>query len=329
MAAKRTCIVTPDLAGPTRNGGIGTHCLYLARLMARRGMAVTVVHTAHAESGEAETWKRLYREAHGVDLVMLDELPEADGVSILPLTPRHTIAHRVDRWLRAQVPAFDEVHFQDWQGNGAIAVRAKRCGAAHAATRLVVTVHGPSEWIREGMQEFPADGREGLIDDALERSAIAGADLLVCPSRAIRAWLITQGWPVPADTRVLPILFEVPGTPVVPRAVALGALEDLIFFGRLETRKGLEVFLAALEILATRSDPVETQAKSVRVHFVGKPHTTRLGPAEAAIEQARSVCGGRFSFAIQPSLDHTGALAFLREHPHALAVMPRRERIPQ
>ncbi|MBE2216306.1 MAG: glycosyltransferase, partial [Opitutaceae bacterium] len=187
---------------------------------------------------------------------------------------------------------------------------------------LVVTVHGPSEWIREGMQEFPADGREGLIDDALERSAIAGADLLVCPSRAIRAWLITQGWPVPADTRVLPILFEVPGTPVVPRAVAPGALEDLIFFGRLETRKGLEVFLAALERLATRSDPVETQANPIRVHFVGKPHTTRLGPAEAAIEQARGVCGGRFSFAIQPSLDHIGALAFLREHPHALAVMP-------
>jgi glycosyltransferase involved in cell wall biosynthesis len=321
VAAQRTCIVTPDLAGPTRNGGIGTHCLQLARLLARRGDAVTILHTGHLDDPDHAAWQDHYRRDPGADLVLLDALtgPEHE-VPVLPLTERHTLAHRVDRWLRVQ--AFDEVHFQDWQGNGAVATRAKRAGAAHARTRLIVTAHGSSEWIREGMQEFPAEGREGLIDDALERTAVACADVLVCPSRAMHAWLGTHGWQIPADTRVMPYLYEDAAPAAAPRAIAAGAIEELVFFGRLETRKGLEPFLGALETLASQRDFLADSSRPIRVHFVGKPHATRLGPAESAIEETRRRCGPRFTVEVHPALDHAGALAFLRAHPGALVVMP-------
>jgi len=320
VAAQRTCIVTPDLAGPTRNGGVGTHCLQLAHLLVRRGSIVTILHTGALDDADRAAWKEAYRRSPGAGLVLLDEIADPEPVPILPMTDRHTIAHRVDRWLRAQ--AFDEVHFQDWQGNGAVATRARRTGTAHRNTRMIVTAHGSSEWIRDGMQEFPQEGREGLIDDALERIAIVCADVLVCPSRAMHAWLGEHGWRLPAQTRVVPYLFESHAFTAAPRALAPGALEELVFFGRLETRKGLEPFLAALESLATRPALAGARARPLRVHFVGKPHSTRHGPALEAIEATRQRCGERLAFSVHTALDHAGALDFLRARPHALVVMP-------
>ena len=318
VAAKRTCIVSPDLAGPTRNGGIGTHCLHLARALVRRGEAVTILHTGPLDDADRAAWKTTYRRDHGVELLLLDEHVEQDSCAILPRTPRHTTAHRVDRWLRTQ--AFDDVHFQDWQGNGAIAARARHTGAAHQATRFIITAHGSSEWIREGMQEFPADGREGLIDDALERAAVEFADTLVCPSQAMLAWLQSHGWRLPRDTRVIPYLFDGPAPATPPRAISAGALQEIVFFGRLETRKGLEPFLDALELLAGAGtiDP----ARTLTVHFVGKPHSTTRGPALVAIEETRTRLGERFRFELHLDLDHARALAFLQAHPGSLVVMP-------
>jgi len=318
VAAKRTCIVSPDLAGPTRNGGIGTHCLHLARLLARRGEAVTILHTGPLDDADRAAWKTIYRQDHGVELLLLDEIAERDSGAILPLTARHTTAHRVDGWLRTQT--FDDVHFQDWQGNGAIAARVRHTGAAHQASRFIITAHGSSEWIREGMQEFPADGREGLIDDALERAAVEFADTLVCPSQAMLAWLHAHGWKLPRDTRVIPYVFAglAPDTP--PRAIPAGALKEIVFFGRLETRKGLEPFLDALELLAA-ADTTDSP-RALTIHLVGKPHTTSRGPALAAIDEARTRVGKRLRFELHLDLDHTHALAFLQAHPGALVVMP-------
>ena len=318
MRSSRICIVTPDLAGPTRNGGIGTHCLYLARFLVRRGARVTILHTGHPDDTETTTWKAHYRDEHGAELIMLDELPPIGSCPIVPLTARHTTAHRVDRWLRQQ--AFDEVHFQDWQGNGAIATRAKAAGAAHLETRLIVTAHGSSEWIRAGMGQFPQDGREGLVDDALERMAVEAADVLICPSAAMRGWLTENGWALPADSRVIPYLFETVDATAQPRGLAPGQVREIIFFGRLETRKGLEPFLAALERLAVEASP--DTPDPILVHFVGKPHDTTHGPAEAWIADVAARCASRFACEVHPDLDHGAALAFLRRRPHALVVMP-------
>lgn len=312
------CIVTPDLAGPTRNGGIGTHCLYLTRFLARRGDQVTIVHTCTPDDLDRETWRQTYRDEHGAALFFLDELPgEPDG-PLLPHTTRNRTAHHVFRWLRGQ--HFDVVHFQDWQGNGAICVRAKRTGLAFGETRLVVTTHGSSEWIRSGMYQFPTDGRESLIDDVLERTAVALADTVVCPSEYMLDWLRAHGWRLPDDVVVAPYLFEAPA-PAPPRGLEPGQLEEIVFFGRLETRKGLEPFLGAVRRLGIRlhsSAPGRTR----RVHFLGREHLTQSGPALELINATAASTNGAFRFEVHSVYDHRTALNWLQARPHALVVMP-------
>lgn len=310
------CIVSPDLAGPTRNGGIGTHCLYLARFLVREGQRVTLVHTGVLDDTDRTSWRETFAREHKVELLFLDELPGKPPVPVLPHTARHLTAHHVYRWLRTQ--DFSTVFFQDWQGNGAICLRAKQTGAAFARTRLIVVTHGSSEWIRAGMHEFPAEGRETLIDDALERTAVALADTIVSPSQHLVAWMREHGWSLPADTRVIPYLFEPPANAAPPRALAPGELTDIVFFGRLETRKGLEPFLDALELWTAAPG----NGAPVRVHFIGKPHTTLRGPARAAIEQTARAVGARMDVRVHDSWNHGEALAWLAEHPRALVVTP-------
>ncbi len=314
--ANQICIITPDVAGPTRNGGIGTHCLYLARFHARRGDAVTIVHTGPPDDADRASWKDIYARDHGAQLVFLEELPDEPAAPVLPHTDRHRIAHRVFHWARAR--DFATIHFQDWQGNGAICVRAKQTGLAFSRTRLVVTAHGSSEWIRAGMHEFPSGGRETLIDDALERTAVALADTLVSPTRHLLAWMRERDWTLPSDTRVVPYLFE-PPTEVAPaRALLPAELNDIVFFGRFETRKGLEPFLDALGRL---NGPVGN-GTVLHVHFVGKPHTTLRGPAREVITRSAETLDGRIEVAVHEDWNHQEALAWLASHPQALVVAP-------
>ena len=197
-----SCIVTPDLAGPSRNGGIGTHCLHLARFLSERGDQVTIVHTGHLDDPDLESWRSYYEKESGARLLLVSELPDDPSVHVAPHSARHVISHRVYRWLKSK--DFSAVHFQDWQGNGAVTARAKHTGCAFQHTLITVTAHGSSEWIREGMGQFPTGGNESLIDDTLERTSVELADVLVCPSQYMQAWLVEHGWRLPERIEIAP-----------------------------------------------------------------------------------------------------------------------------
>jgi hypothetical protein len=113
--------------------------------MARRGDDVTIVHTGPPDDADRERWRKNYRDEHGAALIFLDELPDGLREPVMLPSPRHTTAHRVYRWLRGQ--DFAAIHFQDWQGNGAICVRAKHTGRAFAETLVTVNAQVSSERI--------------------------------------------------------------------------------------------------------------------------------------------------------------------------------------
>jgi NAD(P)-dependent dehydrogenase (short-subunit alcohol dehydrogenase family) len=48
------CIVTSEMVGPHRNGGLGTATTGLAQLLASEGVRVTVVYTGEVENGTFE-----------------------------------------------------------------------------------------------------------------------------------------------------------------------------------------------------------------------------------------------------------------------------------
>ena len=57
------CIVTMEIAGPTKTGGIGTHCFYLAKFLRERfGHEVTLLLTAPLAHGDSPSWKKYFKE---------------------------------------------------------------------------------------------------------------------------------------------------------------------------------------------------------------------------------------------------------------------------
>jgi hypothetical protein len=106
-----------------------------------------------------------------------------------------------------------------------------------------------------------------LETDFMERESVALADALTSPSQYMLRWMREQGWRLPANSYVqqnilspyLRQCWEEGSAPLEP-----GAIRELIFFGRLEERKGVGLFCDALDRLA----PL---ASGFAVTFLGKP----------------------------------------------------------
>src|SRR5205823_8488537 len=119
------------------------------------------------------------------------------------------------------------------------------CGSALTDVRMLVKLHSSSQWMREGNGFWPRN-EEDLQLDYCERYAFENADVQASPSRYMFEYARSIGWNVRSDARVIP-------NPAVSRegeaaaepqrrgsAAASPSRPELVFFGRLETRKGLE-----------------------------------------------------------------------------------------
>lgn len=315
----KICLVTPDIVGPINNGGIGTHCHHFAKFAREAGHSVTVLFTGPVQNGTAESHREEYRESLGVEFVTLDENSSADldfPVHGAPWFVRRSLD--VARWLAAREQRFDLVMFQDWQANGFVPVQMKRAGLAFQGVTLATMLHSPAEWQRDGMKDWPVGGVETMMLDHCERHAAQYSDLVLAPSRHMFEWVQAHGWKLPARREVLPLLLE---TPASPEPMAFGG-RDVIFFGRLETRKGLEIFVQAMLALEPE---LKAAKRGLRLHFLGKNGQVdqqdactwlgeRLGPKDGAARP--------FEVRIVDGLGHEDAMKYLLAHRDALVVTP-------
>jgi len=310
--AKSHCIVTPDFIGPIKNGGIGTACYHLARFLAEeRGCKVFVLFTGPVEIGTADQWREHYANKHRVNFHTLDDLPELDSVPHHNLFWFHARSFRIDRWLRQR--RFDAIHFQDWQANGFVPVQAKSQGLAYGDSLLTCTIHSPQQWIDEGARRFPGGGVEGMLQRHNERYAACRADLTVFPSHHMLDWAKSHSWKI-HRAEIAPYLWT--GESVPLSSSVRQPVTELCFFGRLETRKGLEVFTAALARLRGQLG----DRPLPRISFLGKPGQAANGPANAHLEAAAAQLGVAFN--LLDDLDSNKALAYMASRPGCVAVMP-------
>lgn len=315
----RICIVTPDIVGPIKNGGIGTHCHHFAKFARESGHEVTVVFTGPVETGTPEEHRDHYREMLDVRFVNLEETRSLD--IDFPLNGAPWFIERslnVARWLAAREEQFDLVMFQDWHANGFVSVQMKRAGVAFRHVTLATMLHSPAEWQREGMKDWPLGGVETMMLDHCERHAAEFSDLVIAPSRHMFDWVLAHGWKLPARREVLPLLLE---TPAAPEPVPFSG-RDVIFFGRLETRKGLEIFAQAL--LALEGE-LKSAGKTLRLHFLGKNGLVDRKDAAAWLGEHLGEKEGStrpWEIRIVDGLGHDDAMNYLLAHRDALVVTP-------
>lgn len=304
---KKIAIVTPDLIGPIRNGGVGTAYSTLARLLASDGHEVTVLF-ANGYSDEDwnfHHWQREYAK-QGIELLGMIEPPEhfagQPGV----------IARSYAVFSQLLARDFDVIHFPDLMGIGYCSTIAKKMGIAFQNSVLVGYLHGPNEWVYEGNHGLPVHPEE-ILGFELERKAIESMDILLCPSSYARDWAEKRGWKLPAQTLVMP--YPVPNSAVEKYSGRRRDFDEIVFFGRIESRKGIDIFCKAIELLPQKALEGRT------VVFLGRWGYVDGGPAKSYVLKKTSKW--KVPVEIKTSLNQNEALAYLRK-TNSLVVIPSR-----
>ena len=308
---RRVCLVTAEFHGLFKNGGIGTANTGLALTLAEAGHDVTV---AYVDAGLVDYEQRLAQAAE----VIADWAARGVRIEFVPRNPLMRAGHEdhvaasftVLQFLRGR--GFDVVFFNECGGQGYHSLLAKKAGLFPDAPRMVVVTHGASAWVMELNAQLYWSLHPVSVD-FLERRSVELADDLVCPSQYLVDWMREHGWPLPASTRVLQNALP-PVVPAPPRAAE--PINEIVFFGRLEARKGVDLFLDAWARLCQMRD-----MSAIKVTFLGK--FSRIEGVHSGVH----VLERTRRWPVPPTLiterDQEEALAYL-SRPGVLAVMPSR-----
>ena len=256
----RVCIASPDISGPIKNGGIGTAYKALATALARGGHDVTILypHGTHSEDGPIARWVEYYATL---------------GIRFVPLSPpAHTalegakamkLSYAVLEYFRACAAAYDVIHFPEWLALGYYSILGKKQGLIPQTSTIVLGLHSPHLWNMRYNNE-PVIDADMLTLDFMERQCAALADVVVSPSAYMIQWCRRQGWTFPPDTYVQPYVVPEPNGVRDHNPLAQNKITEIVFFGRLDIRKGLHLFCDAVDqsLLRNRRD--------VAVVFLGR-----------------------------------------------------------
>ena len=319
---KHVCIATPDIPGPSINGGIGTAYHHLALSLVQWGHQVVIAYIARnaANLRLMEKTRFLY-SGYGVGFEPIIPRPAAKGV----LAPVAAPTWALYEWLRAREHPFDIVHVPDWRGLGYGALLAKSLGIAFGSTHFVVKGSSPTLWATEGNRQFLSTEQElGWV--FMERRSIELADTVICDNVHLLEWMREAGYAVPPRSFVWQNVFPAPEHFPAATSGRTGhhdaALQEVVYFGRLEPRKGLVLFVDAIDRLVSRG------RAPTRITFLGNKSSHIDGPrfirssardwpvkvrtlTDFGAEEAISYLSRPGRLAVIPSLLHGSSIAIM------------------
>lgn len=308
----RVGIVSFEFEGVTRNGGIGTAYRLLAETLAASGAEVTVLLT-----------QKNYSDA---DLKRAQSSLRAKGITLTPVpaSRRHQsnpwfVAQSMTVYERLRSLKFDIVHFPENIGSGYHSVLAKKLGLDFKETFFVAGLHGSTSWIKDVVnQRFPSEELTLLFE--LEKRSVELADLAISPSEYMLDYVKTQGWKVPAGSTVIPNVNRLSDEPRAKKRICQPA-RQLVFFGRLEERKGVIQFVRAIQQYFAQGKPPSKDP--LPVVFLGRELPLASGePASAFIRRELAPLGPRVRLQFKTDLSSEAAIQYLRDHSESLVCMP-------
>jgi glycosyltransferase involved in cell wall biosynthesis len=305
----KASVVTEEISGLNKSGGIGACALGLALHLTALGYEVEVLVTDLTVSA---TDRYKFLESHpDLKITLLSEEVSKDDEVTSPVDSISK-AYCVYRYIKRLDP--DVIHFNDWLGSGFYCAMARRQGSLRA--RVVTHLHGSSEWVRRYNRHIPS--LEDFESEGIERSQVENSDLVVSPSRYLLEWYSQQNIKLP-EARViswlLPQWFDtgiIRHLPLKTGAVVAKEINTLIFFGRHERRKGFEIFLDAVASFPEDFHP--------NIVFLGRfDRIDREYTGSMALRKLKNY-GGEIQFI--NDFGQPEAMRFLKRRKGALCVMP-------
>jgi glycosyltransferase involved in cell wall biosynthesis len=304
MSGRRIVLVTDEILGAVRNAGAGTANTFLAFALAELGHRVEILLTVPPNSrGLERSWAKQYA-SRAIEIRTVEQLRDR-------VTPAFRATYAVQDSLARDPPEIVVAH--DCFGPAYAALRSRHLGLGFANTMFAIYCHGTTGWIYEAhrkLRRWPTS----FELQALERAAVELADVVVSPSAYMLEWMRSRGWDL-GRSIVAPYFTQASAERQAVEKVPLqDRLRRIVFFGRLEERKGIGQFVAALNELDTN------HLRGVEVVFLGKE--TPLWPI-ARVEDSISDSVRRHvaSLRFESRLDHLDAISLLKQ-PGTLAVMP-------
>ncbi|WP_310620111.1 glycosyltransferase family 4 protein [Flexibacterium corallicola] len=249
-AKMRICIATEEILGPVRNGGIASTYYHLAKGLVAHGHEVHVLYLK-GEVVENET------PQHWVDHfasfgVSLHYLIHTTAKIIGPSQQWQQRYGAAYAWLKEQ-DRFDIIHSSEWRGGLIYALMAKKLGLAFQDTLFIIKTSSPHIWNRH-YQMQPIAKKELLPACFAEQKCVELGDMVIGGSAHLLCFMKHVGYKLPKATYVQPNILdfsEVPVTDLRPirKAGDIVYSKEITFFGRLEMRKGIELFCNALDLL--------------------------------------------------------------------------------
>jgi GT2 family glycosyltransferase/glycosyltransferase involved in cell wall biosynthesis len=300
------CLVSNEILGAAKNGGIGTATSQLSILLGKHGHSVTLFYVGSTPLNPSDPWATFYRAAN----VRVTHFP---GTSAR-LSPGF-LKQPCEIYEQLRDQGFDVILFQDWMALGHACVTAKKCGLAFPQTVLATIAHSSTPWILEANCCFPK-APETLALSHLEQRALEESDALISPSEYLVNWMRQAGWSLPENIDIIPYymcakdLLGASRNLVTSAKAACG--RHIAFFGRLEERKGINLFL--------RSLASETLAPyRFKLTFLGKPETRSINEIRNFVSRARPDLAAEMEF--KPNSSSDEAQEFLLSN-ECVAVIP-------
>jgi len=301
---RRICVVTAELEGPFFNGGVGTANRALAMALRALGYELDILYT-RVEKGNPTSLRGTFSDhvdayrKMGIRLLCIDHAGQwaewqAQSYAVL----QHLLQHR-----------YALVFFDDLFGSAYYPLLARRTGCtALRGTKMCVTAHSALEWVTELNQTSILDvWNIALLE--MERRSIELADAVKAPSAYILGKYRSYGWSIPENFIVMPNFVSSERSSAEHRKRV--AVKEIVFFGRLETRKGLWLFCRAL-------DRLKFKLGGCVVTFLGK------STPEIADILLRRSAAWPFTIHLMNNLNREQALAYLKGDGR-LAIMPSPE----
>ena len=322
-------LVTNEYEGIYKNGGIGTYYTTLSQKLAAEGWYVMLLlcNSEGDFNGEScipalkhifSTYKiEQFLNLQSIHLAMLDEvkLDVIDYQSFCCLF-----------FLQAIYAKFHEL-----SGIGYRSIQAKGSALLGHNCITAVTIHSGHEWIFEANERYVNDYSSFFWRFYhYEQSSFENADLAFFPSYYLKTKVESYGWktfhaihlPYFIPLLELPIQNEYNSDHISNNLDA--EIIPIVFFGRLEERKGLCTFLAAIKLLNSLS-------KQIHIIFIGK--VVQLYSADLkhlnSQQYIEQELGCSFSYSIYPDFFSKEAIEFITKlQPSIVCLTSPQENFP-
>ena len=298
---RRILFVTAGLKGPTPGGGIATCFHSMAQTLGTQtAHEVSILYMAHPYySRESyEYWKQYYAQQCNANLLV---------TSVNKLNYGSVEMQRSEaalEFLRKHEDAYDTVVFHDFGGLAYFTLLAKSVGGELQKVQVVISAHGNhSLSYNFGSKKISAWSERAAI--YMERESIRRADAVTVPSDYYKDWLCENV--AQRDYVVLPniILEQTPGNDPLSVRFRDRSRQLVVFYGRLERLKGLDVLIDALQL-------ANLQGTALNVLFAG--NSTKIDGVEARQYVGEQLAGAPHQVEFAFNCESGSLYRFVRDH---------------